>query len=1313
MNTKRHKARWHSRLGLLVLAWLVGLLVSPNWALASPGCQALNGQSGALTAYQYTEFLGNNQPVNQGDQVTLTASGQVYYVGSFLQMSDSGGTVSGTEGGSGAGADGIENLTAATVTFSVTCQSIAPVVSGVSPSSSAPGSTITITGSGFYGATAVSFGGTPATSFTVNNASSITAAVPNGSGTVSISVTTDAGTATGSSFTFAAPTANAVSATVAFDSGNNAIALSVAGNPTSVAVAGAPSHGVAVASGTSITYKPNAGYAGPDSFTYTASNAAGTSSPATVSISISAPTLALSPTSLPNAVAESSYSQTLAASGGTAPYTYAMASGALPPGLSLNASTGLLSGTTLTAGTFNFTVRASDSSTGPAAPFSTTQSYTLTVSAPSITITPASLPSGQQGTAYSQQLSAGGGNGAYAFSLSGNLPAGLTLSPAGLLSGTPTTNGSFSFTVVAKDGNNFSGSQAYPLAVGTPTAPTVSAKSASTAYNTPISINLSAAITGVDITAVVITGQPSHGTVSVSGETVTYTPSSTFYGGSDSFTYTATNPGGTSTPGTVTINVGTPAAPMVTAKSASTAYNTAAAIDLTSSITGAGITSVSIAAQPAHGTASVSGKIVTYTPSSTLYGGSDSFTYTATNSGGTSSPATVTINVGTPVAPTVAAKSVSTVYNTTATIDLASSITGVDITSVSLTSRPAHGTVNVSGETVTYTPSSTFYAGADSFTYTATNPGGTSSPATVNIAVTPLNVPSAAALSVATTTGTPVVVDAIAGAGGQQPFTGVSVAAQPTHGTATVSGNQITYAPTTGFTGIDTFKYEVSNHFGSSQPATISVTVTAAGRAAGHSTTVTTAPGSPVAVNLAGIAPGSYVSSALLGLSPGNSGSVTLSQPVVLTFAPQAGFHGLVQITALLTTETGNSVTVDVLVLVSDQPDPSKNPNVLGLVDAQTTQAQRFAQSQLGNIQSRLESLHDNEDTSLFSNNLSVSLHGKPLQMTGGARTSGASIAVNGVPADGSAMRQGIGAAESGETPSSSTAPSSETSSPAKASASGLGVWIGGSANFGSFDAYRQASGFDSDNIAVNAGADQRIGQHGVIGLSVGYNHDNSDIGNDGTRSVAKGYSAALYGSLQPAEHVYIDGVLGGGGLSFDSRRYGTDTGTFLVGHRNGSQWFGSLSFGYEYKTAGWLFSPYGRFEGSLSSLNSYSETGDVAEALTYGSQTVRTTQAIAGIRASGQVALGAGIFIPHVRLEVGHDFQGTSDTALSYAFVPSAGSWSVLSNPYTANGTSVELGVGGDLQLPGNLLITTDYEYLAQPHAHDQSIRLGVKKGF
>ncbi len=263
----------------------------------------------------------------------------------------------------------------------------------------------------------------------------------------------------------------------------------------------------------------------------------------------------------------------------------------------------------------------------------------------------------------------------------------------------------------------------------------------------------------------------------------------------------------------MTVTVGQPGAPTAAAASATTSYNTAASINLASAIAGVDITAVNIAGSPSHGTVSVLGETVTYTPSSTFYGGTDSFTYTATNPSGTSTPATVTVTVGQAAIPTVAAASATTPYGTATSINLTSAITGVDIAAVNIASSPSHGTVSVSGETVTYMPSSTFYGGTDSFTYTAINPSGHSAPATITVTVTPMNVPIAPPLYVATSKGTNVLIDASAEANGTQPLTGTRVATQPTHGTATASGEQILYTPAAGFVGTDTFSYQLSNHF--------------------------------------------------------------------------------------------------------------------------------------------------------------------------------------------------------------------------------------------------------------------------------------------------------------------------------------------------------------------------------------------------------------------------------------------------------------------------------------------------------------------
>jgi hypothetical protein len=142
--------------------------------------------------------------------------------------------------------------------------------------------------------------------------------------------------------------------------------------------------------------------------------------------------------SLPNAVVGSAYSSTLAAAGGQPPYSsWAVSSGSLPSGLSLKASTGVISGTP-TAVTAtpppSVTFKVSDSQS-PAV--SATASLSLTV-APTLSITTTSLPNASIGTTYSGPLAASGGMAPYRWTLTGGtLPPGLDLNPATGLSGTP------------------------------------------------------------------------------------------------------------------------------------------------------------------------------------------------------------------------------------------------------------------------------------------------------------------------------------------------------------------------------------------------------------------------------------------------------------------------------------------------------------------------------------------------------------------------------------------------------------------------------------------------------------------------------------------------------------------------------------------------------------------------------------------------------------------------------------------------------------------------------------------------------------
>ncbi|MFN0106645.1 MAG: putative Ig domain-containing protein [Bryobacteraceae bacterium] len=172
-------------------------------------------------------------------------------------------------------------------------------------------------------------------------------------------------------------------------------------------------------------------------------------------------TLSITPASLPNGTVGVAYSQPLTASGGTGAVAWLVSSGALPGGLTLNAGTGLISGTPATAGVFSFTVQATDSTAQTG-----TRTYSVQV-LNTLSITPATLPNGSVGAAYSQTLTASGAAGAVSWLLaSGTLPAGLALGTGtGLISGTPATAGVFSFTVQATDSLSQSGQQTYSLSI--------------------------------------------------------------------------------------------------------------------------------------------------------------------------------------------------------------------------------------------------------------------------------------------------------------------------------------------------------------------------------------------------------------------------------------------------------------------------------------------------------------------------------------------------------------------------------------------------------------------------------------------------------------------------------------------------------------------------------------------------------------------------------------------------------------------------------------------------------------------------------
>jgi hypothetical protein len=172
---------------------------------------------------------------------------------------------------------------------------------------------------------------------------------------------------------------------------------------------------------------------------------------------------------LPDAIADGRqlrpYAQSLTASGGTAPYAYAITTGALPSGLTVDAETGTISGTPNASGNFGFTLTATDAN-GVAG----TKSYTLTINAAATLVPDTSFEQPVAGVPYNQPLTISGGTSPYTFTLvSGTLPAGLTFDAAtGTISGTATEAGTFPLVIEIRDANGDGITQSYRVVVAAP-----------------------------------------------------------------------------------------------------------------------------------------------------------------------------------------------------------------------------------------------------------------------------------------------------------------------------------------------------------------------------------------------------------------------------------------------------------------------------------------------------------------------------------------------------------------------------------------------------------------------------------------------------------------------------------------------------------------------------------------------------------------------------------------------------------------------------------------------------------------------------
>lgn len=343
-------------------------------------------------------------------------------------------------------------------------------------------------------------------------------------------------------------------------------------------------------------------------------------------------------------------------------------------------------------------------------------------------------------------------------------------------------------------------------------------------------INLTATDPNGQTVTFAITTDPSNGTASLSGSTLTYTPDTNFYG-TDRVAYTASNGTYTSDPVTITITVegeddGDPTTNDI---SATTDEDTPVTLTLDATEIDGDSYSFTIRTQPTNGTlGSVNGNQVEYTPNQD-FNGTDTFTFEAADDRTfrrNVATATITVNPvnDAPIANDVTASTQSRTGNMRQAVTITLDVTDVDGDDLtySLVSDVSNGTTSLSGNIVTYTPTAN-YDGTDTFTYKANDGTVDSNIATGTITITDTNqapIANDMSLSLDRDSSIEFTLDATDEDGDSLSKTIVS---QPENGTLLPgTGLNYTYTPDNRYFGTDSFTYKVNDGTSDSDVKTVS-----------------------------------------------------------------------------------------------------------------------------------------------------------------------------------------------------------------------------------------------------------------------------------------------------------------------------------------------------------------------------------------------------------------------------------------------------------------------------------------------------------
>jgi VCBS repeat-containing protein len=245
-----------------------------------------------------------------------------------------------------------------------------------------------------------------------------------------------------------------------------------------------------------------------------------------------------------------------------------------------------------------------------------------------------------------------------------------------------------------------------------------------------------------------------------------------------------------------------------------------------------------------------------------------------------------------------------------------------DAMTVASTTNAAHGTIVINADnTVTYTPAAAF-SGTDTFTYTVKDNGTVdSTPATVSITVNAVNHPPVANTQTVTTNEDTAKAITLTASDPDGNLLTYAVVTDPAHGTLSGTAPDLTYTPTAGYHGADSFTFKVNDGTVDSTPATVSITVNAVNHPpVANTQTVTTNEDTAKAITLTGSDPDGNLLTYAVVTNPAH-GTLSGTAPN-LTYTPALNYNGLDTLTFVVRDGQLQSGPATVSITITPVNDP-------------------------------------------------------------------------------------------------------------------------------------------------------------------------------------------------------------------------------------------------------------------------------------------------------------------------------------------------------------------------------------------------------